>query len=93
MPDSQDRSARHISGNEAALETARDWPEHLERAWNRDLKIDLRIENVKGVCIVGMGGSAIGGAMVRAALGPVLKVPLELARGYGLPGWVDRNDR
>ncbi len=91
MPDSQDRSARHISGNEAALETARDWPEHLERAWNRDLKIDLRIENVKGVCIVGMGGSAIGGAMVRAALGPVLKVPLELARGYGLPGWVDRD--
>lgn len=41
------------------------------------------------VLIVGMGGSAIGGDVVRAALADELTAPLEVIRGYGLPGGVD----
>ena len=34
-----------------------------------------------------MGGSAIGGALARAALGDRASRPIVLARGYGLPPW------
>ena len=32
-----------------------------------------------------MGGSAIGGALARAALGDRASRPIAIARGYGLP--------
>ena len=34
-----------------------------------------------------MGGSAIGGALARVALGDRASRPIMLARGYGLPAW------
>jgi glucose/mannose-6-phosphate isomerase len=39
--------------------------------------------------IAGMGGSAVGGALARAALGDREQRPIMLVRGYGLPAWVD----
>ncbi len=41
------------------------------------------------VLVCGMGGSAIGGDVVRAALADELTAPLEVIRGYWLPGGVD----
>ena len=40
-----------------------------------------------GLVIAGMGGSAIGGALARAALGDRSSRPIVLTRGYGLPPW------
>jgi glucose/mannose-6-phosphate isomerase len=40
-----------------------------------------------GLVIAGMGGSAIGGALARAALGDRASRPIVLTRGYGLPPW------
>lgn len=40
-----------------------------------------------GLVIAGMGGSAIGGALARAALGDRASRPIVLARDYGLPPW------
>jgi glucose/mannose-6-phosphate isomerase len=40
-----------------------------------------------GLIVAGMGGSAIGGALARAALGDRASRPIALARGYGLPAW------
>jgi glucose/mannose-6-phosphate isomerase len=40
-----------------------------------------------GLVVAGMGGSAIGGALARAALGDRASRPIVLARGYGLPAW------
>jgi glucose/mannose-6-phosphate isomerase len=37
--------------------------------------------------VAGMGGSAIGGALARAALGDRVSRPLGSARGYELPSW------
>ena len=40
-----------------------------------------------GLVVAGMGGSAIGGALAREALGDRASRPIMLARGYGLPPW------
>jgi glucose/mannose-6-phosphate isomerase len=40
-----------------------------------------------GLVVAGMGGSAIGGALARAALGDRASRPIVLARGYALPPW------
>jgi glucose/mannose-6-phosphate isomerase len=40
-----------------------------------------------GLIVAGMGGSAIGGGLARAALGDRAQRPIVLARGYGLPPW------
>jgi glucose/mannose-6-phosphate isomerase len=40
-----------------------------------------------GLVVAGMGGSAIGGALARAALGDRASRPIVVARGYALPAW------
>lgn len=40
-----------------------------------------------GLVIAGMGGSGVGGALARAALGERATRPIVLARDYGLPAW------
>ncbi len=40
-----------------------------------------------GLIVAGMGGSGIGGALARAALGDRASRPIVLARGYALPAW------
>jgi glucose/mannose-6-phosphate isomerase len=40
-----------------------------------------------GMIVAGMGGSAVGGRLARAAIGPRLRRPLAIADGYALPGW------
>jgi glucose/mannose-6-phosphate isomerase len=40
-----------------------------------------------GLIVAGMGGSAIGGALARGALGDRASRPIVLARGYALPAW------
>jgi glucose/mannose-6-phosphate isomerase len=44
-------------------------------------------ESPAGLIVAGMGGSAIGGALARAALGDRASRPIMLARGYALPAW------
>ena len=43
---------------------------------------------VDAVCVLAMGGSAIGADLVAAAAGDRLRVPLVVHRDYGLPAWV-----
>src|SRR6185437_13049582 len=40
-----------------------------------------------GLIVAGMGGSAVGGALARAALGDRASRPITLARDYALPAW------
>jgi glucose/mannose-6-phosphate isomerase len=40
-----------------------------------------------GLIVAGMGGSAIGGVLARAALGDRASRAIVIARGYGLPPW------
>ena len=44
---------------------------------------------IEKVLLCGMGGSAIGGDLLRAYLGQDMKVPFLVNRNYSLPGFVD----
>ena len=44
----------------------------------------------RSVAVLGMGGSAIGGDLVRGIWSDRLRVPVEVVRGYDLPAWVGR---
>jgi len=43
--------------------------------------------DVRNITVAGMGGSAIGGALAKAALGDQASRPIFTARAYGLPAW------
>lgn len=45
---------------------------------------------VRSVVVAGMGGSAIGGDLLRGLAEPVASVPMATVRGYTLPAWVGR---
>jgi glucose/mannose-6-phosphate isomerase len=63
-------------------------PEHLRDAvWRVESAIMQDWDTPAGLVVAGMGGSAIGGALARAALGDHLSRPIFVTRGYGLPTW------
>ena len=63
-------------------------PDQLRDALFRVESANLEQHDAQGGLIVaGMGGSAIGGALARAALGDRASRPIVLARGYALPPW------
>ena len=69
------------------------FPEQCQKAWEKVLKLELPREYTKisNVVIVGMGGSAIGGDIVRRLALAESKVPVWVHRDYGLPAFVDAN--
>ncbi|MGO9958119.1 MAG: bifunctional phosphoglucose/phosphomannose isomerase [Solirubrobacteraceae bacterium] len=63
-------------------------PEQLRDALWRVESADLRRQDSgDGLVVAGMGGSAVGGALARAALGDRASRPIMLAREYALPPW------
>jgi len=63
-------------------------PDQLRDALWRVQSANLEPHDAPGGLIVaGMGGSAIGGALARAALGDRASRPIVLARSYELPPW------
>jgi len=67
------------------------FPEQCQKAWEKVLKFDLPREysRISNVVIVGMGGSAIGGDIVRRLALAESKLPVGVYRDYGLPAFVD----
>ena len=62
--------------------------EHLGDAlWRVDSSGAKPVDAPGGLIVAGMGGSAAGGRLAIAALGPRLKRPLIVADSYSLPGW------
>jgi glucose/mannose-6-phosphate isomerase len=63
-------------------------PDQLRDAlWRVESAALERYDAGGGLIVAGMGGSAIGGSLARAALGDRAQRPIVLARGYGLPPW------
>jgi len=67
------------------------FPEQCRLAWEKVLKFALPPEysRVDKVVILGMGGSAIGGDMVRRLALAESRVPVWVIRDYGLPPFVN----
>ena len=69
----------------------RDFPQHLATGWERGQAAEsfgLDASALNGVVLCGMGGSAIGGDLVRGLVEPTASLPFLVNRGYRLPGWV-----
>lgn len=63
-------------------------PEHLRDALWKAQSVGLEPwDSPGGLVVAGMGGSAVGGALARAALGDTASRPILSARAYGLPAW------
>ena len=63
-------------------------PGHLSDALWRVHSAGIEAHDSRdGLVVTGMGGSAIGGALARAALGDEASRPILQARSYGLPPW------
>ena len=68
-------------------------PEHLRDAlWRVESAIMQDWDTPAGLVVAGMGGSAIGGALARAALGDHASRPIFVTRAYGLPTWTTPGD-
>lgn len=52
------------------------------------LSLELGL-GIKNIVFAGMGGSALAGVIVKNWLGAQLTVPLEVVRGYDLPGYIN----
>lgn len=66
-------------------------PDQCRRAWKNglDFKLPADYSTIDSVLVLGMGGSAIGGDLLKAVTSD-LKKPLVLVnRDYDLPAWVD----
>jgi glucose/mannose-6-phosphate isomerase len=71
-----------------------DFPEQLEQAVGIGNSIVLPAKykrDFKNIVVAGMGGSAIGGDLVRSYLSDRLKMPFVICRHYRLPNFVDED--
>jgi glucose/mannose-6-phosphate isomerase len=63
-------------------------PEQLgDAVWRVQTASIEPVDTPGGLVVAGMGGSAIGGMLARAALGDQASRPILATRGYGLPPW------
>jgi len=70
-----------------------DFPGQVEQAVRIGTQspLTLNTKGVKSIVVTGMGGSAIGGDLVRSYLSSELKVPFSVSRSYALPAYVNRH--
>jgi glucose/mannose-6-phosphate isomerase len=63
-------------------------PSQLEKAYQQGSSLNLPAwQDLQGVLIAGMGGSAIGADLLAAYAAPLCPVPIIVQRNYSLPAW------
>lgn len=72
------------------LDLAAALPEQVEAAASLgdDVQGLPRHEDIENVLVLGMGGSGIGGDIMRAIAGPFMSVPISVVKGYEAPSYV-----
>ncbi len=67
--------------------------DHMETAMGIGETINLNHSygEIRNIIVAGMGGSAIGGDVVRLLTKNELKIPLSVSRHYHVPHWVDEH--
>jgi len=66
------------------------FPKQIREAWHLVQGLELKVDfPIASVLVSGLGGSAIGGDVVRTVTAHVLRVPLLVIRDYGLPQFVN----
>jgi glucose/mannose-6-phosphate isomerase len=93
MVDLDDVSVYRQFDKSGMLDHLHGFPEQCQKAWDKVQRFELPREytRVSNVVIAGMGGSAIGGDIVRGLASAESKLPVSVHRDYGLPVFVDAN--
>ncbi|MBI4066943.1 SIS domain-containing protein [Candidatus Gottesmanbacteria bacterium] len=93
MPNLDDLTVIQALDRGHALESITMLPDQIDQSWQEGQAINFPPEykNAKNIVIAGMGGSAYGGRIAKSLYDTKSKVPLELANGYDIPGFVDEN--
>ena len=76
------------------LEAISKFSDNARKAINSAEKVDLGDninEKYSALIICGMGGSAVGGLLLRDWLKDTCEIPIFVSRSYHLPAWVDEN--
>jgi glucose/mannose-6-phosphate isomerase len=68
-------------------------PDQVREAWSLGMSVELppSHRDAAHVVICGMGGSAIGGDLVRTLVEHEARMPIAVVRAYDLPGFVGRD--
>jgi glucose/mannose-6-phosphate isomerase len=76
---------------EGMLERIKELPMQCRLAWDTAMSFELPDDyaDIDKVIILGMGGSAIGGDLVRSLVQSDAPIPVIIHRDYGLPAYVD----
>jgi glucose/mannose-6-phosphate isomerase len=53
-----------------------------------ELEFSIDKDRIRNICISGMGGSAIGGDLLKGYMISTCRIPLIINRQYKLPGWI-----
>ncbi len=73
------------------LETCEKMPDFCTDAIKRAREAKIPYETPKNIIVVGMGGSAIGGDLLKDWLHDRAKIPIDTCRDYVLPEYADQN--
>ncbi len=66
-------------------------PESAEDAIDAAEKVNLKVRRFRNLVVAGMGGSAVGGLLLKDWLQQTSMVPIVVSRDYSLPGFVGRD--
>ena len=83
-----DSAAMGRADGEGMLGHLEGFAEQVAEGWRISRELKLSGESPRSVALLGMGGSAIGGDLVKAVWADRISVPVEVLRGYDLPAWV-----
>jgi glucose/mannose-6-phosphate isomerase len=83
-----DLAAMRRADPSGVLAAVAGFPSQVEDGWRLTRSLELPWQQPRSVALLGMGGSAIGGDLVKGIWSDRLAVPLEVVRGYDLPAWV-----
>ena len=83
----------HVIDPDNMYQSIYDFSDHIVQALDigRTINIHNTYDNIQNIVIAGMGGSAIGGDVVKLLTKNELKVPFVISRNYKLPNWVNEN--
>jgi glucose/mannose-6-phosphate isomerase len=89
-----DRQAIRRLDPDNMLDRIRELPEQCLAAWTQSQMLTLppEYDSVDHVTVVGMGGSAIGGALLKGLVADECHVPISMVRSYTLPAFVQGPD-
>lgn len=70
-----------------------EFPEQIKQAVEigNNINTDLDVSGIRNIIITGLGGSAIGGDLLRSYLQYEIKIPVQLNRNYFIPEYADKN--